>query len=217
VLNADTEWWALIDAMRPGDHVLFWKDPSPSSESVVEGFVRAALARNDLIAIALPVAEWNRLAERLAERGILLDRLAAEGHVHALDAGTIGSRSGEPGKRVDAILEELATTARQRGYAGLSILTACAAPAFSEGDVPVAHAVEGSLHRWRRVARTLCVYDARDLYPLRIGDAYQLIRFHTHTLTAYAQGKIVAESVGSNAPAGRPAASRRPRGLAVES
>lgn len=216
MLTLDTEWWTLIDAMRPGDHVLFWRDPSEGSDAVLEAFVRAALARNDLIAAVLAPEEWERLRERMAGGGVLLDRLAAEGHVRALAASVIGSRSGEPGKRVGALLGELTTAARQGGYAGLSVLTSCAAPAFTEGDLPVTHAVEGGLHRWRRVARTLCVYDARDLYPLRIGDAYGLIRFHTHTLTAYARGNVVAEAVGTKSPAGRAVASRRSRGLASE-
>lgn len=216
MIAADTEWWTLIDGLRLGDHVLFWREASTTSDAILDAFLRGAIARNDLVAVILEPSEWDRLAVRLSASGVLVDRLASDGHVHALSAPAMSCRSGEPGKRIDTLFGDLATAARQGGRSGLSILTSCGGPAFSAGDLAVAEAIEGALHRWRRVARTLCLYEARDLYPLRVGDAYSLIRFHTHTLTAYGPGKIVAEVVPTKSSGPNGARSSRPRAVSTD-
>ena len=69
------EWWTLVDGLRAGDHVLFWRDASRTSLAVLEDFLRGARARNDLAAVFLSEADWHRLAERLREDRVSVDKV----------------------------------------------------------------------------------------------------------------------------------------------
>jgi uncharacterized protein (UPF0210 family) len=208
LVESELEWWSLVDGLRAGDHVLFWRDASRSSQAVLEGFLRGARARDDLAAVFLPEAEWQRLAARLRADRISVDRLQAQGHLITISPATLVSDGERSADQIGVVLEELAATARRKGYGGLSILGSIAHPAFSRGDQGLAESIEAALHDHRRAARTLCLYDAADLYPLRIRDAFRLVRFHTHTLTASGSGHLFAEVVdASKVPRAVPRAS----------
>ena len=204
------EWWTLVDGLRAGDHVLFWRDASRTSLAVLEDFLRGARARNDLAAVFLSEADWHRLAERLREDRVSVDRLQAQGHLILISPTTLLTDADRSAEQVAEVLEELAASARKKGYSALSLVGSIAGPAFVRGEQAVAEAIEAAVHARRGQARTLCLYDSLDLYPLRVRDAYELIRFHTHTLTALGPGQLHAEPVeGGRKPAVKGVAASR--------
>ena len=191
----EAEWWMLIDGSKPGDHFICWLDRSAESEEVVEAFLRGAVMRNELLALILPAEEITSFLRGFGPRGLRLDRLAAEGYLHVIPADGL-LRDGEPpGPQVTEAIKGLCAIARRQGNKTVSVLSKLSSPAFERGEESIAEEIEGAIGSAARSVRTMCVYEAKNLYTLRLREAISLLRLHTHSITSFGDGQIVAEQV----------------------
>ncbi len=202
-----------------GDHVLFWSDGSPSCDAVVDTFLRSAVARHDLIVLLLPRSDLTVFLHGFRPGSPRLDRLATGGPLLTIPTEYLTSKDVSAEETLSGFVMELASNAKKRGAAGVSMLVKLGSLFFARGDQPTAEVVERIFETSQKIARTLCIYESSALDVLRVPNAFNLFRHHSHMITAVGEGRILAEDVPSNAIRA-PGVRRKPKpalGLSVPS
>jgi hypothetical protein len=179
--------------MAPGEHFLLWTDGPAAAAPVIERFIRGALSRRDLVAIAIPSAELETLGRDLAGQGLDLDDLAQGNQLFVLAEDWSAADPPSEGQ-VTSLFDPLHSAATERHWAGLSLLGRLAPKAFEGGDIHTSWMLERACHSRRGSTRTLCPYDRRALTLRRFEEASSLLPFHTHTMTATDPGRYLIEA-----------------------
>ena len=155
---------------------------------VLEAFLRNAIARDDLVAVAVPGEEMQGLTDLLERRPLGVDPLTVYSKLVLVDVETWMPGGPSDHETIHSLLEVLASRATEEGRPGLSVVERIGAICAEHGDVPLCEHVERDLHEGRGAARILCPYNMLSISEERLRAAHDLPRSHTRAVATMGAG-----------------------------
>ena len=154
----------------------------------LEAFLRNAIARDDLVAVAVPGEEMQGLTDLLERRPLGVDPLTVYSKLVLVHAETWMPGGPSDHETIHSLLEVLASRATEEGRPGLSVVERIGAVCAERGDVPLCEHVERDIHEGRGAARILCPYNVPSISEEGLRAAHDLPRSHTSAVATMGAG-----------------------------